>query len=145
MFAGCEVRHRRRAAGGWRGEHWVLRFGSEVVMKQRRLITIIAVALMGLPLSLSAQRTGAAGKLNEQPDWYKSDDAKKMAANVLSYQSDLGGWPSNTDTAAKPYDGDRSKLGSTFDNSSTTDELRFLARMFVANKEERYQKAFDKG
>jgi PelA/Pel-15E family pectate lyase len=114
-------------------------------MKRVILSLLVGLAVLALPLRLHAQRTTAATKLNEPAEWYKSEDAAKMAANILSYQSELGGWPSNTDTAAKPYDGDRSKLASTFDNSATTDELRFLARMFVATGDTKYRAAFDKG
>jgi PelA/Pel-15E family pectate lyase len=110
----------------------------------KRVSSILLVALL-LPTGAVAQRTGATGKLNEPPDWYKSDEAARMAANILSYQSDLGGWPSNTDTTANPYSGDRARLASTFDNSATTDELRFLARVFVATADDKYRGAFDKG
>ena len=80
-----------------------------------------------------------------QPDaWFASTEAKQVAANILSQQSDLGAWPKNKDTTL-PYTGDRAKLHGTFDNRTTTDELRFLARMFAATKDDAYRAAFDKG
>lgn len=88
---------------------------------------------------------GAGRYLNRPSEWFSSDDAKKIAANILTYQSDLGGWPKNVDTTAKPYTGDRASLDPTFDNSATTDELRFLARMFRATHEEQYRSAVLKG
>jgi PelA/Pel-15E family pectate lyase len=101
--------------------------------------------LVAFPLSAQGQRTGAASKLNQPPEWYKNDEATRMANNILSHQSELGGWPSNTDTAVKPYEGNRADLRSTFDNSATTDELRFLARVYVATSDDRYKAAFDRG
>ncbi|MGC4004602.1 MAG: pectate lyase [Pirellulales bacterium] len=37
------------------------------------------------------------------------------------------------------------KLKPTYDNGATTDELRFLARMFVATQDTVYKKAFERG
>lgn len=83
--------------------------------------------------------------LKHPDDWYRGEEARKIAANVLSWQSEAGGWPKNTDTDAKPYTGPRDRLSPTFDNGATTDELRFLARMFGATGEARYREAFLKG
>ena len=58
--------------------------------------------------------------------WFQSAEAARVTENVLSWQASEGGWPKNTDTT-KPFTGDRTKLQGTFDNSATTDELRFLA------------------
>src|SRR5262249_19369220 len=84
--------------------------------------------------------------LAEKPDaWYRSDEAARLAENLLSNQSDRGDWPKNIDTSAKPYDGDRTKLQGTFDNGATVGELRFLARIYDATKKDRYRAAFLKG
>src|SRR6185503_14160851 len=64
-------------------------------------------------------------------EWFRTEEAKKIAANVSSWQASEGGWPKNSDTTA-PFTGEREKLRSTFDNGATTDELRFLARMMDA-------------
>src|SRR5262245_42155760 len=89
--------------------------------------------------------TSAAQHRGEKDDWYRSDAGRKMAANVLSWQAPEGGWPKNVDTGGAPYSDDRSKLHSTFDNGATTFELRFLARIFKATRDERYRAAFNKG
>jgi len=83
--------------------------------------------------------------LKKSDDWFAGAEAKRLAENVLSHQSDLGGWPKNVDTSATHFDGERSKLAPTFDNGATTVELRFLARMVRATGEARYREAFDKG
>jgi pectate lyase len=49
------------------------------------------------------------------------------------------------DTTRAPYTGDRQDLKPSFDNDATSDELRFLARIHAATRDERYRKAFDKG
>jgi PelA/Pel-15E family pectate lyase len=88
---------------------------------------------------------GIQQHLKHPADWFAGKEARRIAANILSYQADSGGWPKNVDTSAEPFQGDRQKLAPTFDNSATTDELRFLARMHLATKDESYRKAFEKG
>ena len=87
-----------------------------------------------------------AESLLKQPDrWFSSDEGRKTMSFLLSWQSDHGDWPKNTDTIQKDYVGDRSKLIGTFDNGATTGELRLLARAFTVTGEAEYQQAFMKG
>ncbi len=86
------------------------------------------------------------GRYLKRPDaWFSTGEAKRVATNILSYQSELGGWPKNVDTTASPFLGDQRELKPTFDNSSTTDEMRFLARFYRNTKDERCREAFEKG
>src|SRR3954447_13774527 len=39
--------------------------------------------------------------LKQKPDWYRSDDALRIADNVLLLQRESGGWPKNIDMAAR--------------------------------------------
>jgi pectate lyase len=83
--------------------------------------------------------------LKKTDAWYASTEGRKMADIILSYQADAGGWPKNIDTVSEPFMGDRATLKGTFDNSATTDELRFLARAYQATKDARYRESFDRG
>lgn len=111
------------------------------------------VRLMSLAFALivmdSGDEVGAAGGSNQylrkSNDWFAGNEAGRIATNILSHQSDLGGWPKNIDTAAVPFTGDRESLKPTFDNGATTDELRFLCRIYCGTKDERYRTAFLKG
>ncbi len=105
------------------------------------------LALLGIGLSCAETVLGRGPEryLDRPASWFSGDEAKKIAGNILSYQADAGGWPKNIDTVSKPYTDDRQKLEPTFDNSATTDELRFLARVFNATKDEQYRSAFFKG
>ena len=90
---------------------------------------LAALALIGA----GAADAPAAGfpwkSLAARPDdWYRGDEAARLAENVLSHQAERGDWPKNFDTSATPYRGDRSKLRGTFDNGATVGEMRFLAR-----------------
>lgn len=105
---------------------------------------LLLLALLTLSPLLAADES-ARRFLKKPESWFASEEAKKVAAIILSFQTDAGGWPKNTDTISKAYVGDRSKLVPTFDNKATVDELRFMARMFVATKDETYRKSFDRG
>jgi pectate lyase len=83
--------------------------------------------------------------LGKPDDWFAGAEARRIAGNILSYQADLGGWPKNIDTTAAPYTGPRKDLQPTFDNSATSDELRFLARIYGATRDEQYRRACTKG
>jgi pectate lyase len=105
------------------------------------LLSLVFILLAACPVL--AQR--AAHFVDRPAAWYKTAEAANIAANVLSHQSALGGWPKNTDTASKQFTGDPQNLKPTFDNGATTDELRFLARMTTATDDAKYKAAFDKG
>ena len=83
--------------------------------------------------------------LKKENHWFTGEEALAIAKNILSFQSDLGGWPKNISTTEGPYKGDRKNLKPTYDNGVTTDELRFLARMFNATKKPIFKTAFDHG
>jgi pectate lyase len=108
-----------------------------------RLAPACAALTLGLALPLLA---GGPGRYLARPEaWFATPEAAAIAANLLSFQSTLGGWPKNVDTTATPFTGDRAALEPTFDNGATTDELRFLARVFSATREPRYRAAFEAG
>jgi len=98
---------------------------------------------------LSGEMVQAAGGphryLSRSDAWFSGEEAKAVAEAILSHQSDLGGWPKNVDTTAAPFTKDPNALKPTFDNGATTDELRFLARLYRATKDDRYRKSFERG
>ncbi len=85
-------------------------------------------------------------------DWYGSDEAIAVAENVLLYQKDIGGWEKNKEFHHKLTDSEKaeikavkSKIGGTFDNGATITEMRFLAKVYAHQKDERYKQAFENG
>lgn len=79
---------------------------------------------------------------SQSAEWFWSSEGRRIADNVLTWQTAHGSWPKNRDTMSKPFDGKSNDLHGTFDNGATTNELRFLARAFRATNEPRYQQAF---
>lgn len=107
------------------------------------LLTLICVLLL---LSLSYADARVPSKYAKQSDaWVQSEEGRRIADNVLTWQTPYGSWPKNRDTASEPFDGNMGDLHGTFDNGATTNELRFLARTFRATNEPRYQQGFLKG
>ena len=105
---------------------------------------LLFLALLAISPLVTADES-ARRFLNKPESWFASAEAKQVAAIILSFQTDAGGWPKNTDTISKAFDGDRAKLQPTFDNKATVDELRFMARMFNATQDATYRKSFDRG
>ncbi len=109
-------------------------------MRRICIVAAVCVRVMAGPAA------AGPGEYLERPDaWFAGREAKEIAANILSHQSELGGWPKNVSTTAGPYKGDRRQLVPTYDNGATTDELRFLARIHRVTKGAAYRAAFDRG
>ena len=107
-----------------------------------RLTTVYVLLLL---LLSSSNATVPSQYAKQSVEWFQSEEGRRIADNVLTWQTPHGGWPKNRDTASEPFDGKSEDLHATFDNSATTGELRFLARAFRATNELRYQQAFLKG
>jgi len=82
-------------------------------------------------------------------NWYGSDEAQQIADVVLSVQKDNGGWMKN-DQLHKLTDSEKKKLQnerythSCLDNGATTQEMRFLARVYQQTQNAAYKDAFTK-
>ncbi|HMQ63346.1 MAG TPA: pectate lyase, partial [Flavilitoribacter sp.] len=76
--------------------------------------------------------------------WYRSEDGLRMAENILSWQDNGTGWPLMS-TVREPFTGDMSKAGPWGKKAAlvkaTVNEMRFLARGYVATQDERYKTA----
>lgn len=88
----------------------------------------------------------------QRPAWYASDDAVRIADNVILYQRESGGWPKNLDMASVLSEQQRADIlkekpvaDSTIDNGATYTQLNFLARVFRAKRMPRLQASFLKG
>jgi len=90
--------------------------------------------------------------LKQPAEWYSSDEAVRVADNVLLYQHDEGGWSKNIDMARVLTEAERAELlrlkkesGSNIDNGATHTQLAYLARVYTARKLERHREAFLRG
>ncbi|MDT5272033.1 MAG: hypothetical protein QOH49_4219 [Acidobacteriota bacterium] len=124
----------------------------------KRLVVIILllVASASVATAQTNDKTTASIKwrdaLKQRPEWYAGAEALRVADNLLLYQRDAGGWPKNIDMAATLSEKEKAELlkqkgdnEATIDNSATFTQLEYLARVYTAQKQERYREAFIKG
>ena len=90
--------------------------------------------------------------LNQRPEFYATDEAIRIADNVLLYQRDTGGWPKGINMTKLL--GEEEKAGvrkaksgkdSTLDNSATHTQIQYLAEVYYATKLERFRQGLIKG
>lgn len=84
--------------------------------------------------------------------WYGSEESVKVAENILLYQRNVGGWPKNIEKHKQLSEQDKSRIlkektspDAIFDNSATTTEMRFLAKMYSKTKNQLYKVSFNRG
>ena len=85
--------------------------------------------------------------------WFAGDSARRIADAMLSFQAPNGGWSKHVDFSKHPRAAGESYFSesadwewiSTIDNGSTTEEIRFLAKIDSARREPRYEAAIGKG
>ena len=78
--------------------------------------------------------------------FFVTDEARRVAQNVLDFQLSSGGWPKNVQMDDPLTDAERMAikaqrndiLRGTIDNGATRTEIRFLARMYRATGEKAY-------
>ena len=105
------------------------------------------------PLPVSAAPVTWNTCLTQRPEWYSSKEAIRIADNVLFYQRDTGGWFKNIDMAQELTEKNRQVLlaekknlnDSTIDNNATTDQIKYLAKVYNATKIERFKEGCLKG
>lgn len=89
---------------------------------------------------------------NSPDDFFRTDEAKRIAGNVLAYQRETGGWPKNI-AIHRPLGNKLSTIlaekkkrnDSTTDNDATILEMTYLAKLYRQVPEECYKKAFLQG
>ena len=124
-------------------------------MLMKSLLILMILAVFGLLSNhLTAQPATLKWRecLSQQPAWYGSDEAVRVADNVLLYQRENGGWTKNVDMAKPLEPAERAQIledkdapHSTIDNGATFTQLEYLVKVFNGTKHERFKTAFLKG
>jgi len=111
---------------------------------------LLLLAVLAITLTASAQLKERDRGLREtRPEFFKTDEARRIADQVLLYQRVTGGWPKNINMARPLTDEEKSAVerdkqrsdDSTTDNGATTMQMTFLARLYQATKDVRYRDA----
>lgn len=85
--------------------------------------------------------------------FFRTDEARRIADNVLLYQQTTGGWPKNIYMPAELSAEERTQAiaaqkdvnESTIDNGATSTEIRYLSRTYLATQEAKYKDAVLRG
>lgn len=113
---------------------------------------LIGVMLLSV-LPITAQQAFKQLMRETSPEFFQSEEARRIGNQLLLYQRVTGGWPKNIDMAKPLSDKEREKVladkqkhnDSTTDNDATTQQMNFLARLYQSTKDVRYRDAFRQG
>jgi PelA/Pel-15E family pectate lyase/1,4-dihydroxy-2-naphthoate octaprenyltransferase len=90
--------------------------------------------------------------LSKDASWYNSSEALHIADNFILYQHTNGGWTKNIDMTLPVDDKTRQQIladkdnnETTIDNTATTWQLKFLARVYSAIKRPDILDSFNRG
>lgn len=107
-------------------------------------VRITAFGVFSLLAGSLIAATPAENLLRKPDEWFSGSDGRQTLGNILSWQTEHGDWPKNTDTTRKEFSGEKKPTG-TFDNGATTGEIRVLARGVRLTGDKRYREAVLKG
>ena len=127
-----------------------------------RSVIVTLAAIVTTCAGVAARDRSWRDCLGENPDWYGSVEAQRIADNVLFYQSEVGGWYKNDnrvhpsghaateDLTEQQRRAHRDvlramKFPCTLDNGATHSEMRYLAAVCKATGEARFREGFAKG
>lgn len=112
-------------------------------MKKLFLITLL---LLLISIITQAQTVSSlkwadicSGKMGAS--WYGSEEAQQIADKLLSAQKNSGGWMKNIEFHKESDTGGKTEH-SCLDNGATTQEMRFLAKVYQKTKVEKYKESF---
>lgn len=99
--------------------------------------------------------------LKQKPLWYQTDEAARIADQVVNYQKDNGGWEKNIDMTLMLTNAEKDELAArrsiisetTIDNRTTYSQIAFLGKVITAsllktsppNNLSKYEEAFNRG
>lgn len=127
-------------------------FGCPVKWESNRSRIVIPVIMKANAENVGPAKGGPvtfSTLLTQPADWYGSSESQKVADVVMGFQNPDGGWiklqPDVDMTKPITGPGDLNvRVQSTIDNDSTFTEMKFLAKMYNATKNEKYKESFDK-
>lgn len=114
-------------------------------MKRILFITVLLAGLWvnGLAQTASSMKWADICRGRMSASWYGSDEAQQIADKVLAAQKNSGGWMKNIEFHNVSEYGDKTEH-SCLDNGATTQEMRFLAKVYQSTKVEKYKESFTK-
>lgn len=103
-------------------------------------------------LKLAPYATVFGANLNQPVEWFASPEGRRITGIILSYQTPSGGWSKRLDLSKEPrppgtdfVSEHNAHYEGTFDNDSTTTQMRAMARAFKATGNTAARDAFLRG
>lgn len=120
---------------------------------RKNIIVILMMALFAASHTAKAQQAFKNIARETSPEFFQSDEAKRVGDQILLYQRVTGGWPKNIDMAKPLSDDQKAKVladkqrrdDSTTDNGATNTQITYLARLYQQTKDKRYRDGFRRG
>jgi PelA/Pel-15E family pectate lyase len=123
---------------------------------------VFCVSILGLAMGAGEEGVFIDHWRNMPDEWYRSDEGKRVVANVISWQYPQGGWhksydtlsprPEHPTTAATTHSAKAPGAPGgvwdrvcTIDNDATHSELQLLARAYALTKNEAALASFNRG
>lgn len=134
-------------------QHWnmTLKTLGKIKIKTNFIMAIVVAVFFGLSLQSQVHKTSWRRLVHKSESaWFSSQEAKRIADNVLLYQRDIGGWPKNIQMHEVLTESEKQQLLNlksstedvTTDNGATILEMRFLSKMYQQVPDQRYKDAF---
>ena len=114
------------------------------------LLALIAACTSPVVAGSTPFKWGSAA-LKQTAGWYASKEGQAAADSVLTWQSDVGAWPKNTDLLVPATDATLAEVqkdgkANTIDNGATTTPVRFIALVVThGTKNAKYREAVLRG
>jgi PelA/Pel-15E family pectate lyase len=124
----------------------------KLLLSEREFRAAEARAARVPELKLAPYATLFGVNLDQPVEWFATDEGKRITAIVLSYQTPNGGWSKRLDLSKEPrprgtdfVSEHNAHYEGTFDNDSTTTQLRAVARAFKATGNPAARESFLRG
>jgi PelA/Pel-15E family pectate lyase len=109
-------------------------------------VLMLPLFLVTFGSTLAMEKVAWKDVLDQPKSWYGSDEATRIANNMLLFQKDNGGWFKNIDMSVELDEEQRHRLreeqsevvGTTIDNDATFIQTEFLARVYQETHESRF-------
>jgi len=132
--------------------------------KHKNKLTKWALVLMMILLSTSLSAQPREGwpmgnrawrmKMNEtKPAFFKTEEARHIGEQIMLWQRCTGGWPKNIDMVTTMSDEQKKQVlaqkqrtdDSTIDNGATSQQMKFLARLYQQTGDKKVRESFRQG
>lgn len=120
------------------------------MIRWKKGLAVAAIAAIAILPALAKNNTELSRRSD---DFFKTEEAQRIAKQVIAYQRITGGWPKNIDMAEPMTEEQWAKAkadfsltdDSTTDNAATNTQMVYLARLWREQGGDDYKASFIKG